>query len=122
MSNYVNDLKMNEDELRVFNFGYVKLSVRDVRVLMEVDQEDYDLLYRRYYELGNSYCKFDVLKKLLEKSDLSMEFLRDYMSEREFDWEQAEDKIERDKKNGYSISTVDLIDELKRIEKTNDIE
>lgn len=110
MSSYIENLKMNEEEFKCFNFGYVNLNKDDVLVLMRLNEDDFNKLYRVYYDLGNSFCRFELLKKILERSEVSLESLKEYGVFRDIF-----EKKDIEKNNMFNINTKEIIEKLRNI-------
>jgi len=106
---FIDELKMNDDEFRVFNFGYVNLDIDDVIKLLDINENEFNEKYKRFYILGDSYCKFDLKKKIIEKCDFSLSNLIEYCDYRKLNVKEL--KINESKEMG--INTADLIKKLK---------
>lgn len=110
MSNFVENLKLENEQAQAFNFGYVNLPVKDCYVLMGITQDEFNTKYKHYYTMGISFCKFETLKKILNKSDLSLEALKEYGSYRKiYDIDEMQTII--------PMTTTDLINKLKNGDK-----
>lgn len=109
MSSFIDDLKMEGKEKQCFNFGFVNLNENDVFVLLDIDKEDYNRKYKRFYDLGNSYMKFELLKRFYEDSNRSIDDLKEYGNYRKIFNSDDKKNIGIDK----GINTSELIQQLK---------
>lgn len=118
---FIESLKLNEKEQRVFNCGFVGLSEIDTIKLMEITEDEFRTHYRHYYNLGDSFCKFETLQKIHSKSDESIESLREYVQFRNMDIGSIGSIGSANTKNDGTepTNTSDLINKLKNAKQSN---
>ena len=106
--NFIDNLKMNTEQKQSFNFGFVNLSLDDVLILLNIKENEFNEKYKYYYDMGNSFCKFETLKKILDKSSMNIDTLKEYAEYRKI-------KDSKDLKVPQSeiINTTDLINKLR---------
>ena len=118
---YIDDLDLTEQQRQAFNFGFVGLSKDDALVLMNIDLYVFEEAYEHYYNLGNSFCKFETLKKIHDKSEIGLESLKEYGKFRDIFIDENEFKLQQDSNDtndevvdiAEPISTADLIKKMK---------
>lgn len=116
-NSFIESLNMENNEKRSFNFGFVNLSIDDSLILMNIDQKEFDEKFKKYYDLGKSFMKFEILKKYYEISNLNNENLKEYGFYRNAFNEEDNKKLKIDEKNIFN--TAELIEKLKEA-KNND--
>lgn len=108
-NNFIDDLGMNTKQKQSFNFGFVNLELEDVFILLNIKEDEFNEEYKYFYEMGNSFCKFEALKKILDKSFMNLDTLKEYGLYRKVkDTKNLEVSVD-------VISTSDLINKLRNI-------
>lgn len=111
-NNFTDSLKMNSKQKQCFDFGFVNLDLEDVILLLNISEEEYAEQYKYYYDIGNSFCKFETLRKILDKSSNSLDSLKDYGQYRKI---KNTDNLTITSSTSTStpMNTADLIKQLK---------
>lgn len=103
---FIKNLDLNTQQLQAFNYGFVCLAESDSIVLMDITESEFNNKYKHYYNIGNSYYRYECLKRIMEKANNQLNTLKEYGAYRNVFTNNTEPSFN-------TVNTAELIKKMK---------